>query len=458
MQDTVDNNNICAIATAPGPSAISIVRLSGPNSLVIADRLFSGLKIPPSQRPGNNFFYGDLNHPESGEIIDGVITLVYRSPHSYTGENSVEFNGHGGSINAGRILDAVCAAGARIGEPGEFTRRAVANGKIDLLQAESILELINAGSIKAAQVATRQIEGSLSHEIVKLYDSICYILAELENYLDIDDSQLYPETTRDLRNKLRYPVRQTIKLLKSWYAGRVLHEDARVVLSGLPNTGKSSLFNLLLDQPRAIVTSIPGTTRDTIEETVLINGFPVRLIDTAGLRPSDCIIERHGMARTMAAMQNAALNIRVIDATQPLSPETIRELQKSDQRCTLVVINKIDRAMDDSMELLKIYHPLYCSAKTGKGINKLKQLIFNGLHISLGEKTEYAITTPQKKLLQMVIESLLSARNFLLANNSDLVLAAHEIRTPLAKLGSLLGRQYSEDMYDAIFSRFCVGK
>jgi len=293
-------DTIAAIATAPGEGAIAIVRLTGPASHAIADHIFKGKGAPPSRRPGQSFLHGSII--STNGMADEVILLIYRAPHSYTREDAIEIQGHGGFAAAKRILRAVLEAGARMAEPGEFTKRAFLSGRIDLLQAEAVLDLIRARSDRAADAALEQLTGSLSKDFDELYDHTLALAANLEATLDFSEDELPESVMLDVITR-RHDVESEFKsLLDSWDEGHLLREGALVVISGKPNVGKSTLLNALVGKDRAIVNPMAGTTRDTIEEQLVISGFMVRIIDTAGLRESPCEIEKEGVSRAIKAI------------------------------------------------------------------------------------------------------------------------------------------------------------
>jgi tRNA modification GTPase len=335
------NDTIAALATAPGEAGIAIVRISGPETYAIADAIFRGRGEPPSRRKPFTFAHGRIVDAE-GHSMDDALMLFMRGPRSYTGEDQVEVHGHGGSISSRRILRRVIEAGARLAEPGEFTRRAFLNGRMDLVQAEAVLDLIKARSERAAKAAVDQLKGTISSSLSSIYDDTIALNADLEATMDFPEDELPEAVMEEILGRLEVVRRRTSALLETWSEGRMLREGALVVIAGQPNVGKSTLMNALLGQSRAIVSDTPGTTRDTIEEGYVLNGIPLRLVDTAGLRDTACDIEREGIRRSRDHLQKADLTIYLLDATQGVTPEDEDNLKKLDPAKTLVVWNKMD--------------------------------------------------------------------------------------------------------------------
>jgi tRNA modification GTPase len=313
-----DPDTITAIATPPGEGGVGVVRISGPDVWSIADVIFKALdQVPVSKRAHGTFAYGKVVEPDGTEIDTGL-ALVMRAPKSYTCEDVVEIQGHGGAVGMRRILRLALEAGARMAEPGEFTKRAFLNGRIDLVQAEGIFDLIRARSDRAASAALEQMEGRLSTVFDGVYEAFLEVAANLETTLDFVEDELPDDVFAGIAELMDQTFEQLEELLDTWDEGRLLREGARVVILGRPNAGKSTLLNALLGFDRAIVSSTAGTTRDTIEEGFVLNGIPLRVIDTAGLRETDCEIEAEGVRRAEAHGAEANLAIYLVDASQPL--------------------------------------------------------------------------------------------------------------------------------------------
>jgi tRNA modification GTPase len=450
-------DTIAALATAPGEGAIAIVRLTGPSSLAIADRVFRGKGPPPSQRAARTFVHGTLVS-DTG-VIDDVILLIYRAPHSYTREDAIEFQGHGGSTAAKRILRAVLAAGARMAEPGEFTKRAFLSGRLDLLQAEAVLDLIRARSDRAADAALEQLNGSLSHAFGQLYEQTLGLAANLEATLDFSEDELPDSVMRDVIARHQDVESGFKRLLASWDEGHLLREGALVVISGQPNVGKSTLLNALVGKDRAIVTPIAGTTRDTIEEHIVINGFSVRIVDTAGLRESPCAIEQEGVNRAINAISGSDCNIYIIDGTIGSNVEDTKNLKRLNPIKTIVVLNKCDSQTFMTNWSNKTHKSaLNISAKSGIGMELLKEAIISKLGVQGSGPPHAAISERHRHLLISALKDVVEAGLLLARPTPEPALAASRLRGALETLGEVTGRTYHEELLNTIFSRFCIGK
>ena len=364
--NALSTDTIAAIATAVGPGGIAIVRLSGPECVSMAGRCFRGGGSAIEDCAAGTFMHGRV-YGADGQEADEVIALVYRAPHSYTGEDVVEFQGHGGRLPAQRVLRAVLEAGARPAEPGEFTRRAFLNGRLDLVQAEAVADLIHARSDRAATAALEQLDGALSSDVQTLYQQVLTIAADLEATLDFDDDELPPVAFEALHERLVASGALLDRLLASWEEGHLLRDGARVVITGQPNVGKSTLLNALLGTDRAIVTSIPGTTRDVIEEQAVIDGLPLRLIDTAGLRETECEIEREGITRTHKTLARADLVLLVVDGSKAPTPEERRALEDLRPRRGILVLNKGDRGVHADWAVLTAPAPRAADPRESPG-------------------------------------------------------------------------------------------
>ena len=455
------SDTVAAIATAPGEGAIAIVRLSGPDSLPLADRLFRCPAPPPSSRPPGTFLHGQVVEPDTNETLDDALLLIFRAPHSYTGEDAVEFQCHGGTQIARRILQALFRAGARQAEPGEFTKRAFLHGQLDLTQAEAVLDLIHARSERAARLATAQLEDALGLRIRALYDDLLASCADIESMLDFPDDELPQSVPNDVSRRLGLVSAQIQTLLKTWQEGHVLREGARVVIAGAPNVGKSTLLNLLSGRDRAIVSPLPGTTRDTIEEFVTLSGIPIHLIDTAGLRDAPCHIEQEGIRRTHQALSQADLCVCLVDASQPVSDAEMAFIASHDPQKVLVLVNKIDLGQKVSPEAFPGIDSLSVSMKNSSLSPSIPaQILAKLLHKpSEGGQESFAISERHRKSLLIALDAVKSAIGLLDSGmESDFLPAATHSRSALEQIGYIFGKNCSEDMLDRIFSRFCVGK
>ena len=453
-----ETDTIAAISTAPGQAGIAIIRLSGPDSFHIADAVFEGRRRPSELAP-NSFAHGSIrNGDEDAAAVDEVVLLAYRAPHSYTREDVVEIQGHGGRAAAGRILQQLLAHGARPAEPGEFTRRAFLSGRIDLLQAEAVADLIGAKSERAASAAMDQLSGSLSLSCNSIYDRLVVVAADLEASFDFAEEEL-PETVIPRLAEELGDCRVALEsLLTGWQEGRLLREGALVVITGKPNVGKSTLMNRLLGSERAIVASAPGTTRDTIEEGFVLGDIPLRLVDTAGLRETDCEIEREGVRRAVEKTDEADLRLHVLDISQELMSAESAMLDELPADRTILVLNKCDLPQalaEDSLPhgLPRVRTSLAQDAELSELLDSIKTQMQD-----IEERPPHAVISSRHKA---IVQSALNEMNRSLghlADDEDPVLAAQALRQSLELLGRITGREYSQELLDSIFSRFCIGK
>lgn len=465
------NDTIAAIATAPGPAGVCVVRISGPEALQVADRLTPFTSHKPSRRAAGNFFYADIIHPLTNEKIDDALVLIFHGPRSFTGEEVVEIQGHGGTLPSRRLLAAVLAAGARLAESGEFSKRAFLNGRIDLTQAEAICDFIQSKSERMAHVARAQLDGQLGSRMTALYETMLAHCAETEHQLDFDEGELSETFLHEITHAVEQTMSELSALIRSWEThGHVLRDGALVVLSGKPNAGKSSLLNALLGRNRAIVHHVPGTTRDVIEESLLVEGIPIRLADTAGLRMSTDDVEQEGIARSRALIQQADVNLHLLDATT-VTEQEIAELPH-DAR-SLFVLTKSDllapcgtspasgtgipaEKIDFTGKPSGVEEPIRVSAKTGLGLKRLTEAILQKLGVVNASEGLEIINQRHVQEIRSAFAAAEQAHAYLI--KKDLVIAANELRVAAEALGRIVGRVYTDDLLDAIFSSFCVGK
>ncbi len=434
------------------------MRVSGSDAFRIADRIFRCRDAKPSERPAGTFVIGHVIDNE--ELIDQALLLVMRAPHSYTMEDVVEIQGHGGRQCARRILRTALDAGARLAEPGEFTQRAFINGRIDLVQAEAVADLIHARSERAAAAAVEQLQGRLSDQFNALYDDILRIASDIEATLDFPEDELPDAVMPELIERTRRSLAHMDALIASWDEGHLLRDGALVVISGRTNVGKSTLLNALLGSERAIVSSTPGTTRDTIEEDLVIGGIPIRLIDTAGLRETDCEIERIGIARTRSSMERADLHIYMIDASQPLDDHEQQTLASLPPDRSLILANKSDLTKESTN--LRVSTPVLETVMTESVYSEMVKKSIQDIlsrRLDLQARPHAAISERHRRLLVAAREELSATLEMLEADAEDLVaLASSRMRTALEHLGTVTGRTYEEELLNNIFSRFCIGK
>jgi tRNA modification GTPase len=442
-------DTIAAISTPAGEGAIAVIRISGPQAIAIAEQLFA--RANPS-RPlvERVLHFGCFRRAE--EKLDEGMAVVFRAPHSYTGEHMAEFHCHGGVLVASRLLEAVLRAEARAAEPGEFTRRAFLNGKMDLTQAEAVMDVIRASTSLALRAAHEQLSGRLGQEVEEIRSHLLRTVAHVEAYIDFPDEGIEPHTGDRLLAEMDTIHRRIQRLLATANEGRILREGVRLVLCGEPNAGKSSLLNRLLGFDRAIVSASPGTTRDTIEELASLRGIPFRITDTAGLRETADAVEREGVERAKRAMETADVIVRIADITQ--NPG----LEASDRE--ILALNKID-LLDSSTAAKQLPRsgPVAISCLTGEGIEQLVDLIVSKAR---GDRPAdapmlAAINARHQACLQRA-QSRLSEAAEKLRTGTDPELIAVPLREALDAVGEVTGAVDAEEILGEIFSTFCIGK
>ena len=448
-------DTISAICTGIG-GAISIIRISGTDSLSVAGKVWHGRAGLGHSNP-RKMLLGKIS---SANNVDGepALAVYMPGPNSYTGDDIVELHCHGGTLAVRRAFDAVTAAGARLAEPGEFTFRAFVNGKMDLTQAEAVADLIYAHSDMALHLAERQIAGALKNQINRCRESLIDILSECESRMDFTEENLDWTDSGIFIEKISAICRDIDKLKASGREGVILRNGIRVVLAGKPNVGKSSLLNLLLGYERAIVTQLPGTTRDTLEETANIRNIPVRLTDTAGIREATDLIEGLGIDRSRKTIKESQLLFWMLDASSATISADIKEMEKhvAEHRNVIAVWNKLDLAGNTPLPALK-YPAAGISVTARTGIDKLmdlfEQAVWGFPHT---EEPEIAVSSRHAALLDEAIAVLPEAAAML--KSSDWELAAVHLRAAITALGSITGENIAPDILENIFSRFCIGK
>ena len=452
-------DTIVAIATPYGESAIGIVRLSGDKTLDILKKVFKTKSKKIKPRYAHYGYVVDKN----GELIDEAVVIYYKAPHSYTGEDMAEFNLHGNPLILREVLNRLLEEGARLAEPGEFTKRAFLNGKLDLTQAEAVAELISAKTELARKLALNQLKGALSKEIKPLREELLTLHALVESSIEFEEEDIPTIEKGELIEKLEDILERVSRLLKTAKTGKAVREGIKLAIVGKPNVGKSSLFNALIGEERAIVTDIAGTTRDYIEETVNIGGIPIRLVDTAGIRETGDVVEKIGVERSLQKLREADIILLVLDASaKQLEDEDLKLVQLVEEsgKPAIVVLNKVDLGRKlVNVPLERKFPTVEVSAKTGEGLNKLKNLILEKAGVmSFGGGNIY-ISARHEELLKKTERALENALNYLREGEfySPEILML-DLREATNSLGEILGEITTEDVLGKIFSTFCIGK
>ena len=454
-------STIAAISTAPAIGGIGIVRLSGKDSFKILEKIF----IPKNKQEiekikGNTIKYGNIVC--DGKIIDEVLVSYFKAPKSYTTEDMCEINSHGGVLVVKKILEICLKNGAILAEPGEFTKRAFLNGRIDLLQAESVIDIINAKSNKEVEASVKQLEGYLSKEISSIKKEIIDLMVDIEASIDYPEYDTPEVTYSNTIDVLENVKQKLIQLSNSFENGKIIRDGINMAIIGKPNAGKSSLLNEMLKEERAIVTDIEGTTRDTIEEQITIGGIAFKIIDTAGIRESDDKIEQIGIKKSRKAAENSDIILAIFDASKPLNSEDLEIINLIRDKKALIVLNKIDLSIDTETEkkLKSISKEcIMISAKEGKGVEEIYSKIIEMFNLNEIEiDNENTITNIRHKQLidcgkQNAEEAIVA-----LKNQTPIDMIAINIKEILENLGKITGETVSEDIIKEIFAKFCLGK
>ena len=456
------DDTIAAIATPSGEGGIGIVRISGKEAISIADKIFSsprGKRLKDAK--SHTIIYGFIVDPVTGKKIDEVLVSVMRAPNTYTKEDVAEINCHGGLIPMRRTLELILMEGARLAEPGEFTKRAFLNGRIDLSQAEAVIDIIRAKTEQAGKIALQQLEGRLSKKIKGIMDSITDLCAYIEACIDFPEEEIDTMKKDEMVRSMQTLKEELMALAKSYDHGRLFREGVSAAIVGKPNVGKSSLLNALVQRDKAIVTEMPGTTRDVIEDYLNINGLLLIIMDTAGIRETHDLAEIEGVKRSLKAIEQADIVLAVLDCSRPLDEADMELIEKVKDKKTVFVINKSDmpniafRSSDLSLQPV-----VEISALKGEGIDELKNAVYS-LCISANERCSregLLITNIRHRHLIESASVLLHEAEDAFMNDQPLEIVAISMRESLDSLGEIIGAVTAEDILNKIFSEFCIGK
>lgn len=456
------DDTIAAIATAPGEGGIGIIRISGADSIAIASSIFKPFyKENLLDYPNRSLVYGNI--VDSDRVIDEVLIARMEGPNSYTAEDVVEINCHGGFISVKKILELVLKNGARLADPGEFTKRAFLNGRIDLSQAEAVIDIINAKTDQSHDIAQTQLEGALSQKVRSLRNMITEVLAQVEVAIDYPEEDIEFITYKELTDKTSQIQKEVVKMYETSDTGKILREGLKTAILGKPNVGKSSLMNWILGENRAIVTEIAGTTRDVIEEFVNIKGIPLKIVDTAGIRETDDIVEKIGVEKSRDHMKSSDLVLVVLDSSRELEEDDLEILDAINPQKTLVLINKIDLESRLDMDKVKEYiaeeNIIHISAMENKGLesihDKIEAMVYEG---RVSNKSDVMITnTRHKDAIYKAMNSINDAIKGL-EDHMSYDFIEVDLKDAWDSLGFINGDTVTEDLLDTIFKNFCIGK
>jgi len=455
----LDQDTICGVSTPPGEGGIGIIRISGSRAIEIASMVFKadsaqGLRGLASHA----LLYGKVCDPGTGDVIDEALVSVMRAPASYTRQDVVEINCHGGTMPLWRTVNLLITSGARLAEPGEFTKRAFLNGRIDLAQAEAVMDIIHAKTELSHRAANEQLLGGLSSEVTKLRERLVSIIAAVEAEIDFPEEEIQTHSGHPLADDVRSALRTVEELIASYRYGRVLREGIATAIIGKPNVGKSSLLNSLLKQDRAIVTDIPGTTRDVLEEYLNIEGLPFKILDTAGIRHSHDVVEQEGVRRSLAVIGKADVVLIILDGSQPLSKEDQRVLEEVKGKPSVVVMSKSDlERKAEAPAWPEVVVEISC--KTGTGLDSLRKSIVRLVKQGAVPPREHAWAVNQrhKTALEQAKASLEKALASIRSDMSPEFIAL-DLRDALESVGLIIGAIHTDDILERIFRDFCIGK
>ncbi|MBM7624306.1 tRNA uridine-5-carboxymethylaminomethyl(34) synthesis GTPase MnmE [Sporohalobacter salinus] len=459
-------DTIAAISTAVGEGGIGIVRVSGSKAIATVDKIFKSYQQENKKLSEVNTYtahYGHIVDPETEQVVDEVISLVMKAPKTYTKEDVVEINCHGGVVPLQKILDLVLDVGARLAEPGEFTKRAFLNGRIDLSQAEAIMDVITSKTEAGLEVAMDQLEGGLSNQIDSISQKILELLAHLEASIDFPEDEIEDFDPEELEKRVVEILEEIEDLIATSKKGRIVREGIQTAIIGKPNVGKSSLLNALLRENRAIVTEVPGTTRDVIEEVININGIPLKIIDTAGIREAKNEVEKIGIKKSQKFLERADLVLLVLDAHCGLTAEDKKIIDLAKGKDTIIVVNKTDLEpkldIEELKEELNMKSIVETSATEGIGINELEEIISEMVFGGQIKSTDQTLITNlrHKEALENAYDNMKKVKETVERDlPADFVTI--DLKAALEKLGKITGDTVDEDIIDRIFADFCLGK
>lgn len=458
----METDTIAAISTAIGEGGIAVIRISGEDALSIADKIYEGRESLIKAK-SHTVHYGHVVHYQTREVIDEVLVTVMRAPRTYTREDTVEISCHGGMIPVQTTLESILLAGARLAEPGEFTKRAFLNGRIDLSQAEAVIDLIRAKTEQAARIANQQAEGRLSKQIRALREEILETLAHLAVNVDYPEYDAEEMTSQLLSKRCVHIKDEIDRLLQTARQGKIIREGIATVIVGRPNVGKSSLLNALAQENRAIVTDIPGTTRDVLEEFVNVQGIPLRLLDTAGIRETEDVVEQIGVKRSQEALERADLLLIVLNFAEPLQEEDEKLLMMSKQITSVVIVNKTDLPQQCDLQQVKAIvgnvPVIQTSLKQQQGIEQLEKAIVNQFFAGKIETDDMTYVSNARHI-QLLKTALANVEEGIagIQQGFPLDLVEIDLKNAYQALGEVIGESVGEDLIDQIFSQFCLGK
>ncbi len=455
-------DTIAAAATPAGFGAIGIIRISGPDSEAIADKIFKP-RSRTSRLKSHKLHHGQILAADSGRVLDEVLAVIMRKPSSYTGEDVVEIHCHGNPVIVQAIFSEVLKAGARPAEPGEFTKRAFLNNRMDLSQAEAVIDIINARTEESAALAMSHLGGAFKRKVDSFREAITGILSEIEVSLDFSDEVEGGPKSTNLLGRIQAVTHDINNLLSTYTEGKAYRQGVNLVIAGRTNVGKSSLLNRLLGEKRAIVTAIPGTTRDFIEEYISIEGIPVKITDTAGIRATNDAIEKKGIDLVWERVSQADAVVLVFDGSEEITPEDREILDKIEGKKIIPVINKTDlkHKMEEGevLSLLPDYKPLWISAKFGEGINELKKAVHASLlSENIKDQQDLLVTNLRHKLALESTAYFMGQASYGIVTNRYPETVAFDLRDALDSLEQISGKTTTEDILTNIFATFCIGK